>query len=268
LDDPSQETLDEGRFNIKAPEETPLEKDSSPLTPPASESEITSYLKNYTGYSAGMKYLMNLSGENIQLTQEDKKSLEEIKKYIGLSSGDDQTAAKYQVTVDSLKKMGSWGEKFAAYLTAVLNRNKNFKSIIPYSDIDLLYSAVTSWENKETGLKFKYGEAADSQEGVGAKTVNITDLYDASKEVDVDEKVDKLREDLEKIINKDIDKIWDESSPKAFSDGGKGESLRIPESKIPEFSWKNGIKTGHYLRYAIEETIGKIHNSVTTGATR
>ena len=266
ISDSSQVSLEEDRFNIKSPDEIPLEDESSPLVPPASENEITSYLKNYTGYSAGMKYLMNLSGEHIQLTEEEQKSLEEIKKYIGLASGDDKTAAKYQVTIDSLKKMGTWGEKFAAYLTAILNRNKNFRSIIPYSDIDLLYSAITSWEDKETGLKFKYGTAEDNQEGSGAKVVELTDLYNTPKDIKGEEgkegEVSKLKEDLEKIINKkEIDEIWNESSPKAFSDGGKGESLRIPESKLPEFSWKNGIKTGHYLRYAVEQTIGKIHSS-------
>lgn len=268
ISDPSQVSLDEDRFNIKSPNEVPLENESSPLTPPASENEITSYLKNYTGYSAGMKYLMNLSGENIQLTQEEKKSLEEIKKYVGLASGDDQTAAKYQVTVDSLKKMGTWGEKFAAYLTAILNRNKNFRSIIPYSDIDLLYSAITSWEDKETGFKFKYGTAEDNQEGSGAKVVEPTDLYKYPRDLKNEEKVGNLREDLKKIIdNKQVKELWDESSHEAFS-VGKGESLRIPESKIPEFSWKSGIKIGTILRHTVEETIGKLHKPELTGVTR
>ena len=268
ISDPSQVSLDEDRFNIKSPDEVPLEDESSPLTPPASESEITSYLKNYTGYSAGMKYLMNLSGENVQLTQEEKKSLEEIKKYVGLASGDDQTAAKYQVTVDSLKKMGTWGEKFAAYLTAILNRNKNFRSIIPYSDIDLLYSAITSWEDKETGLKFKYGLAEDNQEGSSAKVVEPTDLYKYSRDLKNEEKVGNLREDLKKIIdNKQVKELWDESSHEAFSIG-KGESLRIPESKLPEFNWKSGIKIGSILRYTVEETIGKLHKPELTGITR
>lgn len=211
-----------------------INDDLSPLPEVADEGQITSHGNDYSTYSANIKYLMKLCGEEVTLSSQDKLELQKIQDYIGLENA--QQAAAYRTVVDYLDNMGSWGKKFSSYLTAILSKNADFKTYIPGGEVEKL-NAMINPSLKEYGLEVMSGESKDQQGSVGIRNTRVVSLYkrgeagiDSKTKNELDNldsetsqleipdtrKVDSLDNQLRKLENTQIDVSLDDQKPAIF----------------------------------------------------
>ena len=168
----------------------------------------------------------------------------ELMKYLG--TDDISVAENYQLTVDELMKHGNWGKKVASYLGAILSKNSKFLSVVPNKDVENFKTVVKS------GLEYSgngeidklYNEKSLQTEGISSSIYNPnTGKYEDIRQED----------NTERLLR-----------------GGQGSldktKLYTPGYKLPEFSIQgNSLNPQAYLRWAVENTVGKIP---THGATK
>lgn len=235
-------------------------------------------------------------GDRVKLSPDDRKSYQEIQRYLGLDNL--EQAIAYQMTVEEYSKSGDWGKRAAALLTTILSKNAGLKSYIPREDVIKLVQhfkeafPTATLDNEGRTGKNNYAPNIDLSErihpdlpresGKEREVRNDTlrrkyGIYTKTKEGDyADTRLKKavyglpeMEEKAEGNRNTALGKYGVHSEKEGSYGGDLGD--RKPE-KIPEYSpgalisdtssvrgiLNMTLNPVKYIRWAVEETVGKL----------